>query len=264
MAFRAVNRRKPRKVGREEEDEEEEEIEQRREPVVKRPGPKSKPKSKGPLSFGAGATSMVEDEDEKTEVVIPKRRGLGPKAAEQSSRQRNITPSVSSEKFSARVGQDQDRPSYNSEYLQELKASTPSAPKPATVEEKAVDIAAKFGELTTMPSQSAIPSHIEIQEKKARRARLANNAQPEEQDFIAVNEYASDEEGWRLESRHEEAQEDTRLVRDDRDFAEGFEEYTEDSGLFLEAKAQREKARQEREAMRELIDDAEGALARRL
>jgi len=51
---------------------------------------------------------------------------------------------------------------------------------------------------------------------------------------------------------------DTRLVRDDEDIAEGFEQFTEDSGrVTLSGKGKREQARKERETMRELIEASE-------
>lgn len=230
------------------------------EPVVKRPGTKAKSKNKSKLSFGLGATSMADDEDEKTEVIIPKRHGLGRKAMERSAIQRNMMPSSASEELSVRIGQDQDRPIYSSEYLKELQDSTPSTPKTDSEKEKTVDVAAKFGEIMTVSAQSAIPSEAEIREKKARRARLAleHGANPTgEEDFIALDGDAMDEDDWGAAAGGEQVQ-DTRLVRDDEDFAEGFDEYVEDGRFSLGKKAEREQKRKERENMRDLINDAEG------
>ncbi|KAJ5626142.1 hypothetical protein N7510_002451 [Penicillium lagena] len=270
-----ANRRKPRKIGGDE-DEDGDTAQgwstlpsswsyltvADNEPVVKRPASsKPKQKSKLRLSFGPGETSMNDGGDQESEVVIPKRHGLGRKAMERSAFQRTWTPSGSSEQLSTRVGQDKDRPSYSSDYLKELRDSTPSTPKTSTDDEKdrTVDVAAKFGEVMTVSGPSAIPSEAEIREKKARRARLAMEHGAQEDDYIALD----DEDGvahhddWDLAARGEKVK-DTRLVRDDEDFAEGFEEYVEDGKISLGKKAEREQQRKQRAAMRELIDDAEG------
>ena len=233
------------------------------EPVAKRPAsskPK-KPKSKLGLSFGPGETSMADDGDQESEVVIPKRHGLGRKAMERSAAQRNLTPSGAADKLSARVGHDQDRPSYSSDYLKELRDSTPSTPSSATedTKERTVDVAAKFGEVMRVSAPSAIPSEAEIREKKARRARLALEHGVKEDDFISLDDKAVEDDDWDAVARGEkETIQDTRLVRDDEDFAEGFDEYVEDGKVSLGKKAEREQKRKERDAMRELIDDAEG------
>lgn len=274
-----ANRRKPRKVGGDDEDEEggggapgmfpvyvlyytfTRLIPCHAEPVTKRPaGPKAKkPKSKLGLSFGPGGTSMADDGDQDSEVVVPKRHGLGRKAMERSATQRTLTPSGAAEALSARIGHDQDRPSYNSDYLKELRDSTPSTPKsaPEDTTDRTVDVAAKFGEVMKVSAPSAIPSELEIREKKARRARLALEHGAKEDDFISLDGHAARDDDWEALARGEEVT-DTRLVRDDEDFAEGFDEYVEDGKVSLGRKAEREQKHKERSAMRELIDDAEG------
>ncbi|KAJ5210119.1 hypothetical protein N7491_009931 [Penicillium cf. griseofulvum] len=247
MSSRFANRRKPRKVGG---DDEEEDGGAASEPVVKRPAAfKPKQKSKLQLSFGA-ETSM--NDDQESEVVLPKRLGLGRKAMERSAAQ---IPSV---------GQDPDRPTYSHDYLKELRDSTPSTPKTTTDDEssKAVDVAAKFGEIMTVPGQAHIPSEAEIREKKARRARLAMEHGAVDDGFISLDANdAAHIDDWdevvRGDKDIKEA-ENTRLVRDDEDFAEVEEFFTEDGKMALGRKAEREKKRRDREAMRGLIDDAEG------
>ncbi|CAG8908910.1 unnamed protein product [Penicillium egyptiacum] len=255
MSSKFANRRKPRKISG---DDEEDDEGAAPEPVVKRPAAfKPKQKSKLQLSFGP-ETSMT-DRDQESEVVLPKRHGLGRKAVERSAGQ---IPSVSGS-ISARVGQDQDRPTYSHDYLKQLRDSTPSTPKTTTDDESnnAVDVAAKFGELMTVSGPSHIPSEAEIREKKARRARLAMEHGAGEDEFISldVNNPASGDD-WDVVPRGDkEVEENTRLVRDDEDFAEGFEEFfTEDGKMALGRKAEREKKRKDREAMRDLIEDAEG------
>ena len=80
------------------------------EPVVKRPvKSKAKPKSKLNLSFGPDETSMTEDGEQESEVVVPKRHGLGRKAVERSTLKRNLTPSGGADTLSARVGHEQQQ-----------------------------------------------------------------------------------------------------------------------------------------------------------
>lgn len=207
---------------------------------------------------------MTEEGEQESEVVIPKRHGLGRKAVERSTFQRNLTPSGGIDTLSARVGHDRDRPSYSREYLKELQDSTPSTPKASTDDEKGrtVDVAAKFGEVMIASGSSAIPSESEIREKKARRARLAlEHGAAKEDDFISLEDNIGSDDDWDAIARGEkipEKETDTRLVRDDEDFAEGFDEYVEDGKISLGRKAEREQQRKQRDAMRELIEDAEG------
>ncbi|KAL4923458.1 uncharacterized protein BDV17DRAFT_285405 [Aspergillus undulatus] len=259
MSSAFANRRKPRKVGGGDEDDDEA---QDSGPIVKRPlKSKTKQKSKAPLSFGSGETSMTDGGDDESEVIIPKKHGLGRRALEKSAFQRSITPSDSRNQLPLRVGPEQDRPSYNAEYLNELRNLTASTTKPTTDEGNTneVDVAAKYGEVMKVTAASAIPTEAEIREKKARRARLAKEQDSHsltEQDYIALEDHG--EEEWQLVDREDrEDLRDTRLVRDDEDFAEGFEEYVEDGRISLGKKAEREQKKKQREQMRELIEDAE-------
>ncbi|PLB50681.1 hypothetical protein P170DRAFT_355418 [Aspergillus steynii IBT 23096] len=254
MSTKFANRKKPRKIGGDDEDEGDE---QDTGPVVKKPvSSKAKQKSKLRVSFGPGETSMADDEGQDSEVVIPKRPGLGRRALENTA-----SKSTSGRNIPLRVGPEQDRPSYNNDYLKELRDSTPSTPKtPATDEEKekTVDVAAKFGEVMKASAPAAIPSEAEIREKKARRARLAkeHGATVTEQDYISLEDNAGDAE-WEEGAREDHR--DTRLIRDDEDFAEGFDEFVEDGRISLGKKAEREQQRRQREQMKELINDAEGS-----
>lgn len=207
---------------------------------------------------------MTEDGHEESEVVVPKRHGLGRKAIERNAFQRTLTPSGGVGTLSPRVGHDRDRPSYSREYLKELQESTPSTPKTSTDDEydRTVDVAAKFGEVMKVSDKSIIPSEAEIREKKARRARLAlEHGSAKEDDFISLEDNLGSDDDWDAIARGAklpEKESDTRLVRDDEDFAEGFDEYVEDGKISLGRKAEREQQRKQREAMRELIEDAEG------
>ncbi|BCR90731.1 uncharacterized protein ACHE_60617A [Aspergillus chevalieri] len=256
MSSTFANRRKPRKIGG---DDEEHDEGGGQEPVVKRPmHPKMKQKPKLRLSFGPGGTSMNDDAEQESEVILPKRSGLGRRAVEKSAVQRGLASSGLSDKVQFKVGLEQERPSYSEDYLKELRDSQPATPKNMTEKEKesTVDVAAKFGEVMKVTAPSAIPSEAEIREKKERRARLAkeHGYGAKEEDYIALDDAAQVDE-WDPESLAEER--DTRLLRDDEDFAEGFDEFVEDGRISLGRKAEREQKRKQREEMRELINEAE-------
>ncbi|KAL4935957.1 nineteen complex-related protein 2-domain-containing protein [Aspergillus oleicola] len=257
MSSALANRRKPRKVGGGDEDSDEQ---QDSGPVVKRPiSSKTKQKSKARLSFGLGETSMTDGGDDESEVIVPKKHGR--RVLEKSAFQRSMTPSEPGNQLPLRVGPEQDRPSYNAEYLNELRNQTASTPKPTADEgnKNEVDVAAKFGEVMKVTAPSVIPTEAEIREKKARRARLAKEQDSQsltEKDYIALEEHAEDD--WEMADREDrEDLKDTRLVRDDEDFAEGFDDYVEDGRISLGKKAEREQKKKQREQMRELIEDAE-------
>lgn len=200
---------------------------------------------------------MMDGGEEESEVVVPKKPGLGRRVLEKNAFQKSITPSESNSHPPLRVGPEQDRPSYNEEYLNELRNQTASTPKLTTDEENnEVDVSAKFGEVMKVTAPSAIPTEAEIKEKKSRRARLAQEHGSHsltEQDYISLEE--NPEDGW--DAVEKEDLKDTRLLRDDEDFAEGFDEYVEDGHISLGQKAEREQKKRQREAMRELIEDAE-------
>lgn len=204
---------------------------------------------------------MADDGEEEETVIIPKKRLGRNRILETSSQHRLRSVPGLSEDLPIRLSHDEDRPSYSREHLQELRDSTPSTPKkmmsaPASEDErdKALDIRGKFGELATVvPSGSSIiPSEAEIREKKERRARLAR-----EQDYISLNDVGEEDEedDWSL-ARKEKAV-DTRLVPDDEDFAEGFDEFVEDGRISLGKKAELEQARRRRAEMKELIEGEE-------
>lgn len=215
---------------------------------------KFKKRSSLRVSFGPGGTSMTEEDDSESSVVFtPKKSNLSRQAIEKNAFRKSI---VASRSLEHPIRQNDDRPSYNADYLNELKSSTPSTPKDlrsrTDIEDdvvKALDLASKFGtDVTTCDfGNSIIPTDAEISEKKERRARLAK------QNFIAL----SDEEEDNFLSR--EKRSDTRLVRDDEDFAEGFDEFVEDSRVALGRKAEREQERKHEAEIRQLIQEAEGS-----
>ncbi|KAI5865748.1 nineteen complex-related protein 2-domain-containing protein [Durotheca rogersii] len=181
---------------------------------------------------------------------------------------------------------DEDRPRYSREYLSELQLSTPNVPQdlsklhPTSDEDEmvldpselegalVVDTPTSLSVGPPAPANAtAILTEAEIQEKKSRRARLAREGGggKEADDFISL----SDDEDQRgrgdsyltVLSRSNNKlprSETTRLVAEDEDLGEGFEEFVEDGGLSLGRKAEREARRRRRAEMASLITAAEG------
>lgn len=149
-----------------------------------------------------------------------------------------------------------------------------------------IDIASKFGPSASTSTPSGIINPTQIAERKARRARLAKESQAallssnnnnndgnsisKNSDFISLDAYDSDGEfkPSRLQLStylHDDniatSKEFTRLVPEDEDIAEGFESFVEADNaggpnrLNMSMKINEAK---EREAIRNLIDRAEG------
>lgn len=230
-------------------------------PVVKRPTlqPKGKRKSTARLSFGPGETnSEGTAEGVQDPAIPPKKSGLSRLAIE-----RNAARHASAD-IPFRAGLESDRPSYSKDALRALKESTPSTPQesssPAGEEETEdiLDIASKFGPLAKYGGSGnpLIPTEAEIREKKERRSRLAK-----EQEYISLHgEYSEEEDRNRdVILRSEEKYPETRLVREDEDIAEGFDEFVEDERITLSKKARKEQQRQKREDIANLIKEAQGS-----
>lgn len=250
------------------------------EPALKRPTFKPRKGTTLRKSFGPTA---VEDEDEDggSGVVTPKRQGLSRVTNQRkAAKQTVVLPS----KLSARQDEDDDRPSYSAASLQELKNSTPNTPRDlatdasaSEVEDvekstQALDLSSKFGgSLSRYGQSSGIPSAAEIEEKKARRARLAREQAAEE--FISLDpddpqldededeNVMRDERGQLvLKPKDKYGQAESRLVRDDEDVMENFDEFTEADGkILLGGKAEAEAARKRKQEMAAQIAAAEGS-----
>lgn len=239
-------------------------------------------KEGGRTATGVGGGDDDDDDGQPTYTPKPSRLGLSNAAQSLLDRGEGQDHDRVRDKFEG------DRPTYSKAYLDELRNSTPSTPHdlssaraspsldlidPST-SNTALDLESKFGK-TTLSSSSHIPSAAEIREKKERRARLAKEqaanatSGPGDNtagaDFISLEDYDSDGEfkPRRMQVGMYSApprEKDTRLVRDDEDLAEGFDEFVDDPGrVTLSRKAQREQTLREREAMRALIDQAEGS-----
>ncbi|TKX27155.1 transcription factor-like protein 3 [Elsinoe australis] len=236
---------------------------------VKRPSNKSRKSSSLRTSFGV----HTEDTDGDTTgsgVVTPRRTNLS-KVAIQRNAERRLAADVP---FRTTREDSEERLSYNKSTLEELRQSTPSTPKdisPSTTDlederagpARAVDLASKFGSsLSRYQAPSAIPTDAEIQEKKERRARLAK-----EQEYISLDANSEDEdldenvtrdETGKLILKPKEKYPESRLVREDEDIFEDFDEFTTDGQVALGRKAEKEAEVKRRAEMAALIDQAEG------
>lgn len=213
---------------------------------------------------------MTEDDGNGApSVFTPKKSNLSRQVVEKNALRKTLSASISSERTP--LQQTDDRPSYSADHLNELKTSTPATPKdlctqPNSDDEagKELDLAAKFGsDLSAYDSNSAIPTNAEIREKKERRARLAK-----EQEFVSLDDddvqkepdEGLDGEGSLLPyvQPKPSKDEETRLVRDEEDIAEGFDDFVSDGRIALGKKAEREQKRRHEAEMREMINEAEG------
>ena len=219
-----------------------------------------KKKSKLRISFGPGQAAAedglrVEGSDE---VKALGKANLVKLEGGKSLLKRSWSPSKPSEQAISRKTQDDDRPIYSRDYLNELRNSTPSTPPDLssyTSEDdrssKALDILSRSGTSHENADKYDIPTEAEIREKKERRARLAK-----EQDFILLDDDGGDGRYMQVSTR--KVFKEGRLAPDDEDLAEGFDDYVEDSGrVALGKKAKAAQQKNERDKVRDLIADAE-------
>ncbi|KAI0839272.1 nineteen complex-related protein 2-domain-containing protein [Hypoxylon sp. FL0890] len=239
------------------------------------------------LSFGGATEDASADEDSMIlgeEVSTPKRAtSLVHAAAENSAFKKGIAKNLPLNRLPMRSADtDDDRPRYSKEYLSELQSSTPNTPRdlsklqPTSDDEMSLDPSELEGALivettkarSVPPSKSTtILTEAEIQEKKSRRARLAKEGRHDTDDFISLSDDEGDQRGHgdsyltvlsrRQDSTYKKSK-DTRLIAEDEDLGEGFDEFVEDGGLSLGKKAEREARRKRRAEMASLITAAEG------
>jgi hypothetical protein len=234
-------------------------------PVVIRPSisrsgstkQKKKPTSSR-LSFGPGGG---EGDDGATSTP---RKSLGQKAAENNALKIKLPSRI--------LGGEEDRPRYSKEYLSELQSSTPNTPhdmSTLTIEDEDVQMAmdidpselegatvvpapeqATSTTLTSRTPAATILTQAQIREKKERRARLA--LQGDADDYIGLSDDEDEED--RLGSKKKK---DSRLIAEDEDLGEGYDEYVEDGGLSLGRTAEKKARLQAKKEMAELIASAE-------
>lgn len=236
-------------------------------PAVSRSG-STKLKKKGSssrLSFG-----VTEDADDAPPFT-PKKNpsaSLTQRATENSA----LRASISSRNFNLPTrsfGAEQEQPIYSREYLEELQSSTPNTPQDSDrprvpddgdameldaseLEGAVVVPSADLSVSSPFGGSSHIPSAVEIREKKERRARLAK-----EGDAYKDDEYAEEDGFISLTSKKKK--DDTRLIAEDEDLGEGYDDYVEDGRLELGKRGEKEARRRHRREMEELINAAEGA-----
>ncbi|EME44256.1 hypothetical protein DOTSEDRAFT_62732 [Dothistroma septosporum NZE10] len=282
-------RRVPRKVGQDEEEDgsgaspSQNSASNFVDSALTRPNTKSRKSTS--LRTSHGPTTVADDEESEASVVTTKRSTLSRVALQRNASKRRF---LLASQLPGRQNEDEDededdRPHYSSDALQELKASTPSAPQnfgaPSDTDvesvssgTQALDISSKFGSsLARYEHPSAIPSAIEIAEKKARRARLAKEQQAEEYISLDPDDPDLDEDdldenvmkdgkGWLvLKPKDKYGRAESRLVADDEDIMENFEDFTEDGRMSLGRKAEAEAARKRKQDMAAQIAAAEGA-----
>lgn len=230
-------------------------------PTISRSGSLKQKKKplKSKLSFGGDGGDKGDGETDP--VSTPKKFALGQRALENSAMKRGMASR--SLPLPVRSHQDDDdRPKYSREYLDELQSSTPSTPRDVSTlqvipgDEMELDASELEGALivdlpastSAKPTTTQILTDAEIRERKERRARLAL-----EKDFLSVED--DDEEGgpsW------QKKKEETRLTAEDEDLGEGFDDYVEDGGLSLGKRAEKERRKHDRLKMAEMIHAAEG------
>ncbi|QIW95334.1 hypothetical protein AMS68_000852 [Peltaster fructicola] len=204
--------------------------------------PTVKPKRSSQLqSFG---TDQDGDDSSGGSVIAPKRSNISRIALQRSAGQRS---SFLSNELPRNPNREEDIPTYSTADLQALKDSTPSTPQQSASEANlhtTLGVRDKFGTSLARYEQqqnAAIPSATQIAEKKARRARLALEAKADE--YISLD---PDDPGWQededgnvmrdmdgrlvLREKDKYKVQESRLVRDDEDVMEGFDEYTGETG----------------------------------
>ncbi|CAN8101524.1 unnamed protein product [Discula destructiva] len=237
-------------------------------PAVSRAG-STKLKKRGSssrLSFG-----VADDSDDTPAFTTPNKKNPTAASLTQRATENNALRASSSatRQIPTRsFGAEPDRPAYSREFLEELQSSTPNTPAnldtlslhddpndamsldPSELE-GAVFVPSADATLSTATSSAHhIPSALEIRAKKERRARLAKEG----------DAYASDpdDEGY-ISLRPKKDEPTTRLIAEDEDLGEGYDEFVEDGRLELGRRGEGAARRKQRREMAALIDTAEGA-----
>ncbi|KAK4176368.1 nineteen complex-related protein 2-domain-containing protein [Triangularia setosa] len=255
-------------------------------PVVVRPAlsragstkQKKRPAASSRLSFGGTEETEAEAPSAGEKPFTPKKT-LGQRALENNALRRSASLQNLSGTLPMRFsGADEDRPKYSKEYLEELQSSTPATPQNVQVVDDgdAMDLdpseldgalvvqsATSTGLVSQGPTAAAhVLSAAEIRERKDRRARLAREGViASSSDFISLDSGSDSEFPQQCSSRvvlsQRKKKSDTRLIAEDEDLGEGYDEYVQDNPLALGKKAERDAARRHRAEIAELINAAE-------
>jgi len=216
------------------------------------------------LSFGPSSSAVDDDDDNST----PKEGSLGQRALENSAFRKSITKRLPT-RPAGDEDEDETRPRYSKEYLAELQNSTPNTPQNLTSlrindDEMELDPSELEGAVVVEASQlvvtsgapSAVPAVLteaEIQERKERRARLKH-----EEDFISLDDSDPEQNGGYVSLVSKKGDKGPRLVAEDEDLGEGYDEFVEDGRLSLGKRAEKEARKRRKQEMAELINAAEG------
>lgn len=254
-------------------------------PVVVRPAlsrsSSTRPKKRSStarLSFGPGESLSNEGDDTAAEVATPKKtlghKALQNNALRKSASFQNLQLNNLPTRFGT-FGNEEERPQYSKEYLKELQSSTPNTPAklPSQPDNDLMDLdPSELEGALIVPSQDLAPlspsaqalitrdtrpagahilSETEIRERKERRARLAHEA-----DYISLDDPGSESDSERNRATKPKKSE-SRLIAEDEDLGEGYDEFVSDGGLALGRRAERDAARRHRQEMAELIQAAE-------
>jgi hypothetical protein len=228
------------------------------------------------LSFGPGEAAPGEAEDHAiTGGAVHKpstsKKPLGQRLLENNALRKTSSLQNLAGNLPMRFGGQDEGPKYNKEYLEELQNSTPNTPQnlaslhihdddemdvdPSELEGALVVQLTDVAPLQVEPGATAhILTEAEIRERKARRARLAK-----ETEFISLDD-GSDEEGHgggRVTVSFPTKKKESRLIAEDEDLGEGYDEFVSDGGLALGRKAEREAVRRHKQEMADLIQAAE-------
>ncbi|KNZ73075.1 GC-rich sequence DNA-binding factor [Termitomyces sp. J132] len=156
----------------------------------------------------------------------------------------------------------QSGPTYNEAYLKELKASTPSSRPPPVSDPYDADMSMNVDEVSSTMvadaessfTEAIIPTESSIKAAKERREKLRKTGVSGEEDFISLSvvRRADEPEGPHPMSR---------LVREEDEMGEGDDEFAEYTSaqerIALGKKSRKVEAAKRRDAMKEMIADAE-------
>jgi hypothetical protein len=227
------------------------------------------------LSFGPGEVAGDKaDEDTGGTVVKPftPKKPLGQRLLENNALRKSASLQNLAGSLPMRFGAQEEGPKYSKEYLEELQSSTPNTPQNLASlqinddgDEMDLDQSELEGALVVQSTDVARPqstqgttaqvlTEAEIRERKERRARLAKEA-----DFISFDDGSDNEEpqSGRVTIDFPKKKKDSRLIAEDEDLGEGYDEFVSDGGLALGKKAERDAVRRHRKEMADLIQAAE-------
>ncbi|TDL23255.1 hypothetical protein BD410DRAFT_787584 [Rickenella mellea] len=216
---------------------------------------KQKARAKSRLSFGG------DDEEGQGEVFKVKKSNLSRNLSRGAGASPGVALPYDLEQASI---SDTSGPIYDKEYLSQLKASTPSTPAkqpPMTTYDSDMSFDASelsgavIENLHEIEETSFIPSESSIAAAKEKRERLrSSNTANGEDDFISLSV-------TRREDIHQGPHPESRLMREEDDLGDGDDEFAEFTSaqerIALGKKSKKKEAAKKREAMVEMINDAE-------